>query len=277
MYSEKLIKQLEDKVVEIKRKILDMIYNAQSGHLGGSFSAADIAVCLYYHHMNIDPANPGWDDRDRFILSKGHAAPLLYAILADKGYFPEEKLKDFRQIDSILPGHPDINKTPGIDMTCGSLGQGLSVGIGLALGARQNNQNYRTYVLMGDGELNEGQVWEAAMFANKEKISNLVAIVDYNKVQLDGSCNKIMPMSPLKDKWKAFGWRVIEINGHNVSEILKALDWAEQITDSPVVIIADTIKGKGVSFMENNHKWHGNPPSNEEYKKALMELKRSRV
>jgi transketolase len=192
--------------------------------------------------MNIDPKNPKWNDRDRFILSKGHAAPLLYAILADRGYFPEERLEHFRQIDNILPGHPDLNKTLGVDMTCGSLGQGLSVGIGLALAAKQNNQKYQTYVLMGDGELDEGQVWEALMFANKVKLNKLTVIVDYNGVQLDDSCNEIMPIFPLREKWEAFGWRVIEINGHNVVEIFNALDWAEKINDSSVVIIADTVE-----------------------------------
>lgn len=277
MYSEQLIKILEKKVIHAKKSILDLVFNAQSGHIGGSFSAADIAVCLFYHHMNIIPKNSKWIDRDRFILSKGHAAPLLYVILADLGYFLEEELKKFRQIDSILPGHPDLNKTPGVDMTCGSLGQGLSVGIGLALAAKQNKQNFRTYVLMGDGELNEGQVWEAIMFAHKVKLNNLTTIVDYNGVQLDGSCNDVMPISPLKQKWESFGWRVIEIDGHNIREILSAIDWAKKITDSPVVIIADTIKGKGVSFMENNHKWHGKPPSDSEYKRALTELERSIV
>jgi transketolase len=277
MYSEQDIKSLKIKAIEIRKEILDMIYRAQTGHPGGSLSATEILTCLYYNHMNIDPANPEWGDRDRFILSKGHAAPLLYVILADLGYFPKAILDTFRQIGSILQGHPDMRKTPGVDMTSGSLGQGLSIGIGLALGAKLNNQYFNTYVLLGDGELNEGQVWEAAMFANKVKLDNLIAIIDYNGVQLDGSCNEIMPIFPLKQKWESFGWRVIEINGHNIAEILNGLEWAKQITDAPVVVIADTVKGKGVSFMENNHKWHGTPPSKEQYERAIKELERGRI
>lgn len=274
MYTKKLINKLKDKSYKTRRKILDIIYKVKSGHIGGSFSAVEILVSLYYHHMNINADNPTWEERDRFILSKGHAAPLVYVILADLGYFSEEELNTFRQVDSILQGHPDMKKTPGIEMTSGSLGQGLSIGIGLSLSAKSSNNAFYTYVLMGDGELNEGQIWEAVMFANKEKLNKLIGIVDYNGVQLDGSCNDIMPLNSIKEKFKAFGWRVLEINGHNFKEILNALDHANQITENPVVIIADTIKGKGVSFMENDHKWHGQSPSQLQYQEAIKELEK---
>ncbi|QTL99448.1 transketolase [Iocasia frigidifontis] len=277
MYDDQLVKRLEIKVTETRSKILELIYNVQSGHCGGSFSAVEIVTCLFHHKMKIDPQNPEWEDRDRFILSKGHAAPLLYVNLADLGFFPKKELAEFRQIGGILQGHPDKNKTPGVDMTSGSLGMGLSIGIGLGLSAKLNKKNYKTYVLMGDGELNEGQVWEAAMFASKMKINNVTAIVDYNGVQLDGSTNEIMPLSPLKEKWESFGWRVIEVNGHDIADTLAALDRAEQITDTPVVIIADTIKGKGVSFMEDDHKWHGQAPCKEEYERAIAELERADI
>ncbi len=272
MYSENLIKRIEKKSAETRMKIIDLVYKAQSGHCGGSLSAVEIVNCLFYHKMNIDPQNPDWEYRDRFILSKGHAAPLLYVILADLGFFPRKELKKFRQLGGILQGHPDKNKTPGVDMTSGSLGMGLSMGIGLGLSAKLNEKSFKTYVLMGDGELNEGQVWEAAMYANKMKINNVIAIVDYNGVQLDGTTNEIMPLAPLKNKWESFGWRVIEINGHDIMDILKVLDRADQITDTPVVIIADTIKGKGVSFMEDDHQWHGQPPCKQEFELAITEL-----
>lgn len=272
MYSEKIISNLEEKAIDIRMNILKIIFEAQSGHLGGSLSAVEIITSLYYQHLNIDPTNPQKEDRDRFILSKGHAAPLLYVVLADLSFFDKNELNNFRQLGSVLQGHPDKNKTPGVDMTSGSLGQGLSIGIGLALAANLNNLDYRTYVLLGDGELNEGQNWEAIMYASKMRLSNLIAIVDYNGVQLDGATCDILPMKPLKKKWESFGWRVLEVNGHNVAEILSSLERADQITDSPVVIIADTIKGKGVSFMEDDHKWHGQAPSKTQYEEAIQEL-----
>lgn len=274
MHSERLVQELEKKASDIRKTVVTMIYEAQTGHPGGSLSAADILTCLYYHHMNIDPENPEWEDRDRLILSKGHAAPTVYAILGDMGFFPREELKSFRQIGSILQGHPDRKKTPGIEMTAGSLGQGLSAAIGLALGAKLNNKKYRSYAYLGDGELNEGQIWEAVMYAYKEKLDNLVAIVDYNGVQLDGCCRDIMPMTPMKAKWEAFGWRVLEVNGHNVGDILDVLEQADLVTDGPVVIIADTIKGRGVSFMQNDHRWHGQSPTKEQYEQAIQELER---
>ncbi len=275
MHTVKLIKNLENKANNTRKKMIELIYNAQSGHCGGSYSAAEIVTSLFHNHMNINPHNPAWEDRDRFILSKGHAAPLLYVTLAELGFFPKNELDNFRQLGSILQGHPDMNKTPGVDMTSGSLGMGLSIGIGLGLAAKLNKRNYKTYVLLGDGELNEGQIWEAAMYANKMKLNNVIAIVDHNGVQLDGTNDEIMPINPLKEKWESFGWRVIEINGHNISEILKSLERADTITDNPVVIIADTIKGKGVSFMEGDHKWHGKAPTKKEYQQAISELEGS--
>ncbi|MTI59802.1 MAG: transketolase [Firmicutes bacterium] len=275
MHTIELIKNLQSKSNAARKKILKLIYNAQTGHCGGSFSATELVTTLFHYYMKIDPQNPEWEDRDRFILSKGHAAPLLYVTLAELGFFQKKELVKFRQIGSILQGHPDKNKTPGVDMTSGSLGMGLSTALGLGLSAKLNKKDFKTYVLLGDGELNEGQVWEAVMFASKIKINNITAIVDYNGVQLDGSINEIMPLSPLKEKWESFGWRVIEVNGHDIVDILAALDRADQITDTPVVIIADTIKGKGVSFMEDDHKWHGQPPCKEEYEQAITELERA--
>jgi len=249
-----------------------MIYKAQSGHPGGSLSSIDILTCLYFHHMRIKPEDPSWEDRDRFVLSKGHAAPALYAVLAELGYFPKEALLTLRQVGSMLQGHPDMRKTPGIEMSTGSLGNGLSVGIGMALGARLVRKNYHVYVLIGDGEVNEGEIWEAAMAASKYKLDNLTAICDFNRVQLDGPIEEIMPLDPLPEKWKAFNWNVIEIDGHNMEEILDALDEAKQIKGKPTMIIAHTIKGKGISFMEGKFQWHGKAPDKEEYGIALEEL-----
>jgi len=268
-----LIKSLSDTAKKLRVQVLTMIYKAQSGHPGGSLSSIDILTCLYFHHMRIKPEDPSWEGRDRFVLSKGHAAPALYAVLAELGCFPKKNLSTLRQIGSILQGHPDMRKTPGIEMSTGSLGNGLSVGIGMALGARLVRKNYHVYALIGDGEVNEGEIWEAAMAANKYKLDNLTAICDFNRVQLDGPIEEIMPLDPLPEKWKAFNWNVAEIDGHNMEEILDALDNAKQAKGKPTMIIAHTVKGKGISFMEGKFQWHGKAPNKEEYEIALQELR----
>jgi len=271
-HSPGLIKELEEKAQRFRVEIIKMIYNAQSGHPGGSLSPIDILTCLYFHQMNVKPEDPSWEDRDRFILSKGHAAPSLYVILAELGYFPRENLSTLRQIGSILQGHPDMRKTPGVEISTGSLGNGLSIGIGMALSAKLSKKDFHTYVLIGDGECDEGEIWEAAMAAAKYKLSNLTGICDFNRVQLDGPIDEIMPLDSLPEKWRSFNWNVIQINGHKIYEILKALDEANKINDKPSIIIAHTIKGKGVSFMENKFQWHGRAPNREEYEIALQEL-----
>lgn len=266
------ISELETKARVIRRHIIKMISAANSGHPGGSLSAADIVTALYFNLMRHDPKNPQWLDRDRFILSKGHAAPVLYAVLAECGYFPIEELNTLRKLDSRLQGHTDRNLTPGVEMSAGSLGQGLSYGIGMALAARLDAKDYHVYVLLGDGECDEGQVWEAAMSASHFKLDNITAIVDYNKIQLDGYCCDIMNLAPLAEKWMSFGWHTIEINGHDFKQILLALNKHKDIEGKPIAIIAHTIKGKGVSFMENNVDFHGKAPNFEETIKALKEL-----
>ena len=270
--SQELIKDLEEKARRFRVQVIKMIYRAQSGHPGGSLSCMDILTALYFHHLRINPQEPAWENRDRFVLSKGHAAPALYVVLAELGYFPKETLFTLRQLGSILQGHPDMRKTPGVEMSTGSLGNGLSVGIGMALGARLARKNYHVYALVGDGEVDEGGIWEAAMAASKYKLDNLTAICDFNRVQLDGPIEEIMPLDPLPEKWEAFNWNVIEMDGHNMGEILDALDKARQVRGRPTVIIAHTVKGKGVSFMEGKFQWHGNAPNEEEYKIALKEL-----
>ncbi|MCG8501230.1 MAG: transketolase [Firmicutes bacterium] len=250
-----------------------MIYKANAGHPGGSLSAADIVTALYFHVMQIDPQNPNWEARDRFILSKGHACPVWYAALAEKGYFDMVHLNTLRKFHSILQGHPDMQKTTGIDMTSGSLGNGLSVGIGMALAAKRNRLNYCVYVLLGDGEIQEGIVWEAAMSAAHYRLDNLIAIVDYNGLQVDGWTKEVMDIHPVVEKWEAFGWNTIEIDGHNMIEILDAFQKAHKIK-GPVVIVAHTVKGKGVSFMENVAVWHGLAPNDDQVKQALAELEK---
>lgn len=265
------LKYLETKANDIRKAIISMINKAKAGHPGGSLSAAEIVTALYFHEMKVDPKNPGWEDRDRFILSKGHACPVLYAALAEKGYFERSHLDTLRKYGSILQGHPDLRKTPGVDMTSGSLGNGLSVGVGMALAAKWKRKDYRVYVLLGDGEIQEGMVWEAAMSAAKYKLDNLVAIVDYNGMQINGWVNDVMRLEPLSDKWKAFGWNVVEINGNEMREVLPAFQKARKLR-GPVVIIANTVKGKGVSFMENEVDWHGKAPNDEQTARALEEL-----
>ncbi len=272
-YLPELAKELKKKAKRFRVEIIEMIYTAQSGHPGGSLSAVDILTCLYFHQMKIKPGDPFWEKRDRFILSKGHAAPALYVILADLKYFPKNKLSSLRKLGSILQGHPDMNKTPGVEISTGSLGNGLSVGVGMALSSRLSKNNYHTYVLIGDGECEEGEIWEAAMAAAKYKLDNLTAICDFNRLQLDGPTNEIMPLDPLPLKWEAFNWNVIQVDGHNIMEILKAFNEAHLVKNKPTIIIAHTVKGRGVSFMENNYEWHGRVPNKEEYEIAMGELK----
>ncbi|MEW6009475.1 MAG: transketolase [Candidatus Omnitrophota bacterium] len=266
------IKELEDKAKILRKSVIEMLSLAASGHPGGSLSCADIITALYFHALRFDPKNPNWRERDRFHMSKGHACPVLYAALAEVGYFPKEELKKLRKLGALLQGHPD-RRTPGIEVASGSLGQGLSVGLGMALAGKIDKLNYRVFVLLGDGEIQEGNVWEAAMAASHYKCDRLCAIVDYNGFQIDGKISEIMEIEPLADKWRAFGWKVIEIDGHNMRQILQALETAGKVKDTPTVIIAKTVKGKGVSFMEHVVDFHGRAPNGEETKKALEELK----
>jgi len=266
------IPELEKMAKQLRRHVITMIATAGSGHPGGSLSAADIVTALYFKVMRHDPKKPQWPDRDRFVLSKGHAAPILYAALAESGYFPLEELSTLRKLDSRLQGHTDRTLTPGVEMSAGSLGQGLSYGIGIALAGRLDKRDYQVYVLLGDGECDEGQVWEAAMFAPHHGVDNLTAIVDHNDLQLSGRVCDIMGLEPLVDKWRAFNWHVLEINGHDMGEILKALKKAREIKGKPTVIIAHTVKGKGVSFMEGNVDFHGKAPTAQEAEIALKEL-----
>lgn len=268
------IEELKKKSVELRKNIISMVYEAKSGHPGGSLSAIDVLVVLFYSKLNHDPKNPCDKLRDRFILSKGHVAPAIYAILADSGYFPKEKLGTLRKFGSILQGHPDMHKTPGIEVSSGSLGQGLSVAVGIALGLKMDKLDSRVYCLMGDGETQEGQIWEAAMAGAHYKLDNLCGIVDFNGLQIDGNVKDVMNINPYKQKWEAFNWNVIEIDGHNLEEISSAFDRAKEYKNKPTVIIANTIKGKGVSFMEDDPSWHGKAPSKEEYEKALVELEK---
>ena len=265
------IQELEAIAKELRRNIVKMTFTAASGHPGGSLSEIDILTVLYFRVLKVDPQNPRWESRDRFILSKAHACPGLYAVLARRGFFPEEELRTFRQINSRLQGHAHI-MTPGVEMSSGSLGQGLSFGIGCALAARIDGRNHRIYVMLGDGECDEGQVWEAAMSAAHYRLDNLTAIVDRNGIQNDRFTDDVMKLEPLADKWRAFGWRVFETDGHDMREILGALQQASDTRDQPSMIIAKTVKGKGVSFMENNPAFHGAAPNQDEYDKAMREL-----
>ena len=265
--------EMSSMVKKLRRHVIMMIGKAGSGHPGGSLSAAEIVTALFFKILRLDPANPRWAERDRFILSKGHAAPILYAALAERGYFPVEELATLRILGSCLQGHCDMTATRGVEMSSGSLGQGLSFGIGIALAGRLDARDYRVYVLMGDGECDEGQVWEAAMASAHFKLDNLVAIVDHNELQIDGWNRDVMSLEPLAEKWKAFGWHAIEVNGHELSQLIAAFDEAKGVKGKPTVIIAHTIKGKGVSFMENNVDFHGKAPTLAEMEKALEELK----
>jgi transketolase len=271
-HPESLIVELNDIARRLRLDVVEMVYAAQSGHPGGSLSAAEIMAALFFHQMRLDPKNPRWEGRDRFILSKGHAAPVLYATLAERGYFPREELKTLRQLNSRLQGHPDRLKTPGVEMTSGALGHGISIGAGLALAARLDDSDSRTYVLVGDGEIQAGVVWEGVMLAAAKRLANLTVILDYNDVQLDGFVHDIIPLEPVVDKWQAFGWHTLSLNGHNLREILDALDEATNLHDAPTVLIARTTKGKGVSYMENRAAWHGQAPTTAQYEQALAEL-----
>jgi transketolase len=263
---------LREKAREIRKDIIEIAYKAGPAHQGGALSCADIMAALYFKILKVDPANPRWEERDRFILSKGHACPVLYATLAERGYFDKSLLYSVRRINSLLQGHPDMNKTPGVDMTSGSLGNGLSIGLGMALALKIRQIQSNVFVILGDGELQEGEVWEAAMAAPRQGVDNLIAIVDYNHLQASGSIDQILPVEPLQAKWEAFGWKVFEINGHNMDDIITKLEMAVGFKGRPTVLIAHTIKGKGVSFMENNIAWHGRIPTQEEYEQALTEL-----
>ena len=272
-HSRQLIKDLEAKTRLFRREILEMTFKAGSGHPGGSLSAVDIITVLYYHQMRIDPKNPKWADRDRFVLSKGHVCPALYAVLAEIGFFPKQALWTLRRPESILQGHPDMRLTPGVEMSTGSLGQGLSVACGMALAARLDEKDYAVYCMLGDGEVQEGNVWEGAMFATHERLDNLIAILDRNRLQIEGFTEDVMALGPLEDKWKAFGWTVLELeDGNDIKQILNVLDKAVERKGKPKIIIANTIKGKGVSFMENRVEYHGRALSPDEMKRARQEL-----
>ncbi len=267
------VKELKNQCTELKKKVISMIYKAQSGHPGGSLSAADFVTALYFREMNIDPKNPHWEDRDRCILSKGHVCPIQYAALATLGYFPEEVLDTLRKEGSILQGHPDMKKCPGIDISTGSLGQGMACGVGMALAGKRDGKDYRVFVVLGDGECQEGEIWEAAQTANKYQLDNVVAFVDNNNLQIDGTCDEVMPNIDLGKKFAAFGWEVYEIDGHDMEQIVATLDKIREAKNGkPKCIFAHTVKGKGVSFMENQCGWHGVAPNEEEYKQAMAEL-----
>ena len=252
--------------------VIEGTFNAKSGHPGGSLSIADIITYLYFEEMNVAPKTPAWEDRDRFVLSKGHTAPALYSALALKGFFPFELIKTLRKPDSILQGHPSMRYTPGVDMSTGSLGQGISAAVGMALGAKLKGKDFRVYTALGDGEIEEGQVWEAAMFAGNRKLDNLVAVVDFNNLQIDGSLDEVNSPCPIDEKFAAFGWNVIVINGHCFDEIDEAFKKAKELKGKPTCIVAKTVKGKGVSFMENKCDWHGSAPNAEQYEQAMKEL-----
>ena len=266
------VKKLKEKAYQVRSDILDMLNRAGSGHTGGSLSSADILTALYFSQMEHDPEAPNWEERDRFVLSKGHGAPALYAVLARCGYFDPEALKSLRKTGSMLQGHPDMNTTPGVEVSTGSLGQGLSIANGMALGLKLDKKSSRVYVLMGDGEIQEGQIWEAAMSAAHYKIDNLCALVDLNGLQIDGPVKTIMNIQPIADKWQSFGWHVFEIDGHDLEAILDALHKAAKIKGKPSVILCTTVKGKGVSFFENKVEYHGVSPTDEELERALKEL-----
>jgi transketolase len=271
-HSSDLIADLQEHARQIRLDVLDMVFRRQAGHLGGSFSAAEILACLYFHQLKIDPQQPGWLERDRFILSKGHAAAALYSALAWRGFFPYADLENWGRLGAHLQGHPDRIRTPGVEMSSGFLGHGISIAVGMALAQRLGSSRYHIYVLVSEGDMQSGVAWEGALTAAKYRASELTVIMDYNDVQLDGACHDIMPIEPLAEKWRAFGFNVIEINGHNVAQILDALDAALEVHSQPVAILAHTTKGKGVSFMENNALWHGAVPSPEQYQDARLEL-----
>jgi len=266
------IRRLQDISRKIRCSIVTMVKDAAVGHIGGSLSVTDILVALYFNVLKIDPKKPDWEDRDRLVLSKGHGATAIYSVLAERGFFLPEELKTFGILDSKLQVHPDRKKVPGIEASTGALGQGLSVAAGMALAARLNGKAYHTYAILGDGEIQEGQIWEAAMFSAHCKLNNITAVLDYNNVQLMGDVSEIMEIAPVDDKWESFGWEVKKIDGHDMDQVVNALNEAKGYREKPLIIIADTTKGKGVSFMEATCSWHGNAPTDEQYKKAIEEL-----
>lgn len=264
--------ELEAQCLSFRKELIDLLHSIQTGHPGGSLSCTEIVTSLYFELMNIDPKQPEMEGRDRFVLSKGHAAPILYLALAEKGFFPKEELKNLRQMDSMLQGHPCVHKTPGVELSTGPLGLGLSAGLGMSLGERMKGSDAYTYVLMGDGEIQEGAVWEAALSASKFKADHLIGILDNNGVQLDGTLEEIMPMGDLKAKWESFGWNVIPCDGHDVEDFCRAVEEAKKCEGKPSLILAKTVKGKGISFMEGKNTWHGKAINDEEYAKAKEEL-----
>lgn len=268
----KSVEELSIIAKAIRKDIITMLTESGSGHPGGSLSAVEILTSLYFSEMNINPQNPKDANRDRFVLSKGHAAPVLYSTLARRGFFNVDELHNLRKLGSMLQGHPNMNEVPGVDMSTGSLGQGVSAAVGMAIAGKIDEKNYRVYTLLGDGELEEGQVWEAAMAAAHYKLDNLTAFVDYNGLQIDGNISDVMSPEPITDKFAAFGWHVLSIDGHNYEEIFKALEEAKTVKGKPTMIVCKTVKGKGVSFMENEASWHGTAPNAEQCKKALLEL-----
>ena len=268
-------KQLEKTACKVRMGVIEGVYNAKSGHPGGSLSISDVLTYLYFAKLNVDPKNPKWADRDRFILSKGHCAPALYAVLAERGFFDKSELKKLRHIGAMLQGHPDMKGTPGVDMSTGSLGQGISAAAGMALGGKLSSASYKVYAILGGGEIEEGQVWEAAMFSAHNKLDNLVAIVDNNGLQIDGKITDVCSPMPITDKFEAFGWHVITMNAHDFDDIERAFDEAEKINGKPVAIVMTSVKGKGVSFMENQVGWHGTAPNAEQYAQAMDELNKT--
>ena len=268
------IEELEKIATKIRIGIIEQVYNAKSGHPGGALSCADILTVLYFNQMNINENEPKAQLRDGFVLSKGHCVAALYSCLAQKGFIKEEDLKTFRKIDGALQGHPDMNKVPGIDISSGSLGQGLSISNGMALASKLNHDGYRVYCLLGDGEIEEGQIWEASMTASKYKLDNLCVILDYNHLQIDGTVEEVKGLNNIEGKFKSFGFNTITVDGHNISQLIDAFETAKMTKEMPTIIIAKTIKGKGVSFMENKVEWHGKAPNEEEYKQAMAELTR---
>ena len=270
--TESLIQEVREKALLIRRDIINMLGESGSGHTGGSLSAADILSCLYFWEMQINPGQPHQEDRDRFVLSKGHAAPVLYAALAEKGYFQRDELHRLRKLGSMLQGHPDMRKVPGVDASTGSLGQGISWAVGMALTGKMDHRNFRVYALLGDGEIEEGIVWEALMAAHQYHLDNLTAFLDHNGLQIDGPISEVMSPEPVADKFKAFGWETLVVDGHDPRQIMAALNTARTIKDRPTAIIANTVKGKGCSFMENKAEWHGTAPTREQVALALAEL-----
>ena len=266
------LNELKKLATDVRIGTVEAVYNGKSGHPGGALSSAEVLTYLYFCEMNVDPKNPKMEDRDRFVLSKGHSCPGLYSVLAHRGFFPVEDLCMFRKCGSYLQGHPDMKKIPGVDMSTGSLGQGLSAACGMALAAKLNGKSYRTYTLIGDGESQEGQIWEAAMFAAHYKLDNLCAIVDKNRLQIDGPVEEVMNPNPHDAKFAAFGWHVISIDGNDMEQVAAAFAEARTVTGKPTVILASTVKGKGVSYMEDRAEWHGKAPNEEEYKQAIAEL-----